>query len=85
MLVRAGLPSRWSCPDALGLDRSYVRRILVLATLAPDLAEAIAEGKEPTGPSPERLSHSLDLEWEDHWVILYLYAAASNPETADKG
>lgn len=50
---------------ALGVDRSYVRRILVLATLAPDLVEALVEGREASGLSLERLGRSIALAWED--------------------
>src|SRR6185436_19683270 len=40
---------------ALGLDRCYVRRILNLAALAPNIVEAIVAGKEPSGLSLERI------------------------------
>jgi hypothetical protein len=41
--------------QALGVDRSYVRRVLTLATLAPDIVEAIVRGREPSG-LPSHLS-----------------------------
>ena len=41
--------------EALGLDRSYVSRIMRLTLLAPDIVEAIVEGRESSGLSLERL------------------------------
>jgi hypothetical protein len=41
-----------------GLGESYVRRMLRLAYLAPDVVEAIAEGRQPRGDqSPCRCRH----------------------------
>ncbi len=50
--------------EALGIDRSYARRILTLATLAPDIVQTIVEGREPSGLSLEKLVKRLPLEWE---------------------
>lgn len=51
--------------DALGVDRSYVRRILTLTTLAPDLVESIVRGEEPSGLSLERLVQGMPALWEE--------------------
>ena len=48
-----------------GLDRSYVRRILALASLAPDIVEAIVEGREPSGLSLARLVKEMPMGWEE--------------------
>jgi len=37
--------------EALGLDRSYVSRIMRLTLLAPEIVEAIVDGPEPSGLS----------------------------------
>ena len=50
---------------ALGLDRSYVGRILRLTLQAPDIAEAIADGREPSGLSIEKLTKRLPMLWEE--------------------
>lgn len=50
--------------SAFGVDRSYVRRILSLATLAPDIVEAIIECREPSGLSLERLTEGMPMRWE---------------------
>ncbi|MBI4606728.1 MAG: hypothetical protein HY721_32595 [Planctomycetes bacterium] len=45
-----------------------MRRILTLATLAPDIVdvvEAILAGREPSGLSLERLTKGMPMEWEE--------------------
>ncbi|MBN1458348.1 MAG: hypothetical protein JXA57_02345 [Armatimonadetes bacterium] len=51
--------------EALGVDRSYVGRILRLALLAPDIVEMIVEGREPSGLSLEQLLKGMPLGWEE--------------------
>ncbi len=48
---------------ALGMDNSYVARLLRLTILAPDITEAILEGTEPSGLSLEKL-FCLSLDWD---------------------
>ena len=51
--------------EALGLDRSYVGRILRLTLLAPDIVDAIAGGKEPSGLSLEKLTKGVAMQWKE--------------------
>ncbi len=55
---------------ALGLDRSYVSRIMRLTLLAPDIVEAIVEGREPSGLSLERLVKGVPVVWAEQREIL---------------
>lgn len=48
----------------LGVDNSYVARILRLTLLAPDLIEAILDGTEPDGLSLEKL-YRAPAVWEE--------------------
>ena len=48
---------------ALGVDNSYVARLLRLSLLAPDIVEAILDGTEPSGLSLEKL-YRAPMEWE---------------------
>ena len=48
----------------LGMDNSYVVRILKLTTLAPDIIEAILNGEEPSGLSLARLIRTFPMNWE---------------------
>ena len=50
--------------EALGVDRSYVGRIIRLALLAPDIVEAIVRAQEPSGVSLERLTKRIPVVWE---------------------
>ena len=49
--------------EALQVDRSYVGRIMRLALLAPDIVEAIVDGREPSGLSLERLVKGTPVLW----------------------
>ena len=51
--------------EAMGVDRSYVGRIMRLALLAPDIVEAIVRGDEPSGLSLERLVKGMPMVWEE--------------------
>jgi len=51
--------------DALGVDRSYVSRIMRLTLLAPDIVDAISQGREPSGLSLERLVKGMPVGWAE--------------------
>jgi hypothetical protein len=47
------------------VNPSYIARILRLATLAPDIVEAILDGREPSGLSLRKLTGNLPLLWDE--------------------
>ncbi len=49
----------------LDVDNSYVARILKLATLAPDIVEAILNGEEPPGLSLAKLTKTFPTDWDE--------------------
>lgn len=49
--------------NALNLDWSYVHRLLRLTLLAPDIVDAIINGREPEGLTLSTLRGSLPLAW----------------------
>jgi hypothetical protein len=51
--------------DKCGLGESYVRRILRLAFLAPDIVESIAEGRQPRGLTLDRLLCPVPFDWAE--------------------
>jgi len=51
--------------DAAGLDRAYVRRLLNLTLLSPDLVRAIFDGTEPDGLSLTQLVGGVPDRWEE--------------------
>ena len=51
--------------QALGVDRTYVGRMLRLTSLAPDIIEAILRGDEAEGISLRKLQKGLPLCWRN--------------------
>lgn len=47
------------------VDRTYVRRILRLAMLAPDIVAAILDGTESSGLSLRKLSKDIPILWDE--------------------
>jgi len=50
---------------ALGVDRSYVGRMLRLTSLAPGIIEAILRGEEPNGLSLRKLQKDLPVQRDE--------------------
>jgi hypothetical protein len=46
------------------LDRSYVGAVLRLTLLAPDMVQAIVDGRQPAGVTLPRLLEPWPVEWE---------------------
>ena len=49
----------------LGIDESYVGRILRLVNLAPDIQEAVINGTEPDNLSFNKLRSSIPDDWQE--------------------
>jgi hypothetical protein len=47
-----------------GLNRAYVSRVLRLTLLAPEIVEAILDGRQPAGLQLDDLLAGFPLEWE---------------------
>lgn len=56
----------------LKVDQSYIARTIRLASLAPDIIEAILDGQEPDGLSLWSLRRDLPLLWQDQRMLLGL-------------
>jgi len=66
-------PSLEDLAQAVGVDRTYVGRILRLTSLAPDIIEAILRGDEPDGLSLEKLRKNLPPRWDEQrraWLTM---------------
>ena len=50
--------------EAEKIGRSFVNRLLRLTMLAPDIQEAILEGRQPKGMQLEELTRAMPAEWE---------------------
>ena len=51
--------------EAEGLTRSFVNRLLRLTLLAPDVVEAILDGRHPKGLQLEDLTQTLPSAWDE--------------------
>ena len=56
--------------QAIGLDVSYTARLYRLTLLAPDIIEAILDGREPDGISMRILSQPIPLDWKEQRKLL---------------
>ena len=54
----------------LKLDQSYIAHTIRLASLVPDIIEAILNGQEPDGLSLRTLRRDVPLSWEEQRQIL---------------
>jgi hypothetical protein len=51
--------------EAENITRSFVNRLLRLTLLAPDIQEAILEGRQPKGMMLEQLTGSMSSVWDE--------------------
>ena len=72
LLDQGRYPTVAALAAAVGLERSYVARVLNLSLLAPDLADAILHGQEPSGLSLARLRDDFPVEWARQRITLGL-------------
>ena len=52
-----------------GLTDTYVRRLLPLTCLAPDIVAAILDGRQPKGLTLADLLRDVPLAWEDQRAV----------------
>ena len=68
-ILRGELANQRALAEATGLDERYVGRILPLAFLAPDLTEAILEGKHTSHLSLENFRGDVPIDWNEQRVL----------------
>ena len=51
--------------EAEGVTRSFLNRLLRLTLLAPDIVEAILEGRQSKGLQLKELTRAMPSEWEE--------------------
>ena len=64
------------------LDRGYLGRILQLTLLAPDIVEAILNGRQPTNLGLPRLMEPVPAGWSEQRQVLLNIAAVQRYEPA---
>jgi hypothetical protein len=56
--------------EAEGVTRSFVNRLLRLTLLAPDVQEAILDGRQPKGLQLEELTRTMPIVWGEQCEVL---------------
>ena len=56
--------------EAEKIDRSFVSRLLRLTLLAPDIQEAIIEGRQAKGMQLEELTRAIPAAWEEQRQLI---------------
>ena len=70
-LLEAGkYPSIKALARAEGVHHAYVGKLLRLALLAPDIVEAVLDGRLPKGVRLEDLVRPLPADWAEQWRAL---------------
>ena len=60
-----------SWPKRDGISRRYIRRLIGLAFLSPELIETILQGRQPVALTATRLSElDLPLDWTEQQKLL---------------
>jgi site-specific DNA recombinase len=62
-ILRGEIPNQRALAKQTGFDERYICRIIPLAFLAPDITEAILEGRQTPELSLERCLDEIPLEW----------------------
>jgi len=65
MIESGEVPGMESIAARLGVNRTYVARMLQLTALAPELVQAILAGKEPSGVSLAKLRGGVPVTWDE--------------------
>ena len=64
MLEEGRYRSAAEIAEAEGVTRSFVNRLLRLTLLAPDIVEAILEGRQPKGMQLQEITRAMPSVWE---------------------
>ena len=65
--------------DAERINKGFVSRLLNLTLLAPDIQEAILDGRQPKGMQLEELTRAMPLAWEEQRELARLCRVARHP------
>jgi hypothetical protein len=75
-ILRGEIPNQRALAKQTGLDERYISRIIPLAFLAPDITEAILEGKQLPYLSLEKCVGHIPFEWSQQRVAMTATADA---------
>ena len=69
-LLSGAVGSRGEISKAQGCSAPHIARHIPLAWLAPDIVEAVLDGRQPAGLSVKRLMEKLPLDWAEQRRVL---------------
>jgi site-specific DNA recombinase len=64
-IVNGSVQDRRSIAQQTGLNQRYVRRVFECAFLAPDIVEAILDGRQPHDLTVQKLCRNLPMNWSE--------------------
>jgi site-specific DNA recombinase len=70
-ILAGEVSSQRAIAQRLGVSERYVGRILECAFLAPDIVEAILEGRQPATLTFNKLTRSLPASWDAQRELLH--------------
>ncbi len=70
MLEEGRYRSAGEIAEAEKITRSFVNRLLRLTLLAPDIQEAILDGRQPKGMQLEELTRATPMAWEEQQGLI---------------
>ena len=70
LLEECGYRSAGELAETEGVTRSFVNRLLRLTLLAPDIQDAVLDGRQPKGSQLEELTAVMPVEWETQRSLL---------------
>src|SRR5512132_524529 len=71
MLDEGRYRSAGEIAEAEGVTRSFVNRVLRLTLLAPDIQEAILDGRQSKGMQLEELTQTMPRSWEEQETLVH--------------
>ena len=69
-ILRGEIPNQRALAKETGFDERYISRIIPLAFLAPDITQAILEGKQAPDLSLEKCVYEIPIEWSLQRTVL---------------
>jgi site-specific DNA recombinase len=69
-ILSGEIPNQCALAKETGFDKRYISRIIPLAFLAPDITEAILDGKQDPNLSLEKCVSEIPFEWSQQRAII---------------
>jgi site-specific DNA recombinase len=69
-ILRGEIPNQRALAKATGFDERYISRIIPLAFLAPDIIEAVLDGKQDPNLSLEKCVGKIPFEWSQQRLAM---------------